>query len=911
MATDVTRTSYDPARRYTGVVAQQGRVSLDAEANEQATITAEARQRELTEIIGPAGTPDDGYALTGGSGFDLTIGPGTMYVGGVRVQLDGPVQYAAQPDWLDADEDPLFTAALAGGLDHEHVVLELSEYAVSPAEDPVLREPALGGLDGAARLRTVQRVRRRATEATDCAAALSATIGEWAAEGLEFDPATMRLKSRGRLKVEFTGAAAAPNACEPAAAGGFLGADNQNIRVQVARRDPVTGEFDLLWGYDNASFLYRVTPDAGAPTTLTLDRSPVDTHHQPRPGQAVQVLRAAAELHGADPGVAEGWAAAQTGVNAVLTAPYDPDTRTVVLPDKLPQAYLDRDRTPQLYLRVWEGLITGITPGDPAVLPGTGLQARVTADGGGPVHLADHWSFAVRPATPGAVLPARLLDAPQPPDGPRLWACPLAVIRWVNRKFQLVRDCRHHFPPLTGITSGEGCCTVAVTPAQAEGDGLQRIIDRAAAMRPAEGRDSRITVCLRPGRYEMDRPLVLTRKHSRLHLEGCGGGVVLSADLGAHDRFGQGMITLVGVGDVRISGIEFRLPLVAPDEEGPEILRETYRSVGVRSAHCRGLEITRCTFVLPQGREEPLFGAGVLAGGTCRDLVVTDTVFERDVRTGPVASDGERPGPVEMAAPPPMRQAVAGVLLSSTEDGQHRPVPSRLGDALLRDNVFSGLSVAVMAMARRSGALRIEDNQVRGCYGGIWLAPEDVPEGLSGSGGDSAVVEALVKLARAYPLPPGFSPADDWPGTGPQASVVIGDNRIDCRPVPPEPGRSPQDHADRLSAWALLCWGQTPQPAVSYAGIQSTFLHGNQMSAWVDGSAVLMQSMRTVQLVVTGNTVVNLHMNDDGPLTSLTTDSPDSGAVVTGNLFRGTPRLPDRPLPPPLDTWLPLNTVLT
>src|ERR1700745_2265562 len=87
MATDIARLSFDPERLYRGVVAQQGRVSLEAEQNEQRVIDTEERRKEVIDIVGPAGTPDNGYAVSKGNGpgFDLAIGRGTMYVGGWRV----------------------------------------------------------------------------------------------------------------------------------------------------------------------------------------------------------------------------------------------------------------------------------------------------------------------------------------------------------------------------------------------------------------------------------------------------------------------------------------------------------------------------------------------------------------------------------------------------------------------------------------------------------------------------------------------------------------------------------------------------------------------------------------------------------------------------------------------------------
>ena len=80
------------------------------------------------------------------------------------------------------------------------------------------------------------------------------------------------------------------------ATGGYLGADNQLVRVQICDAgDGTAGSGKLLWGYDNASFLYRVTvnPDS---KTLQLNQSPVDAFHSPKSGQFVEVLRTAAIL---------------------------------------------------------------------------------------------------------------------------------------------------------------------------------------------------------------------------------------------------------------------------------------------------------------------------------------------------------------------------------------------------------------------------------------------------------------------------------------------------------------------------------------------------------------------------------------------------------------------------------------
>src|SRR5262249_10911704 len=148
-----------------------------------------------------------------------------------------------------------------------------------------------------------------------------------------------------------------PDPCDAVAPGGYLGAENQLIRVQIT--DPAPGgQAQFLWGYDNASFLYRaaVQPDG---VTLLLNQAPVDAFHAPKPRQVVEVLRSAAVLgtgpDATDPTgrrtIVRAVAEATGLVSAVQT--YRPGDNAVVLAAPLPAAYAN-DRNP-LFLRVWQG----------------------------------------------------------------------------------------------------------------------------------------------------------------------------------------------------------------------------------------------------------------------------------------------------------------------------------------------------------------------------------------------------------------------------------------------------------------------------------------------------------------------------------------------------------------------------
>ena len=787
MATDVARVSYDPARVYRGVALQQGRVSLEAEANEQRAIVGEDDRAKVIDIVGPVGTPDDGYAVSGSTGdVELTIGAGTMYVGGWRVELPSALGDARQPDWLDRPAEQRERG-------REHVLLEVIETDVTAVEDPALYEVALGGPDGSARTRLLQRIVRRETDGSTCAEAIAQDATAWLRSGLVYDQATAALESQSRLLVGWEEDPTPPSLCEPSAVGGYLGAENQAIRVQLAavNRD---GTFDLLWGYDDAAQLYRVTADASADPVLTLERRPVDEFHNPRVGQAVQALRSTAELASTD-GAVEGYVAALGGVVGVLAESYDPDTKSVAFPAPLPAEYLDPAENPQLYLRVWEGLISGASVGTPIPLPGTGMIVTISAAGQkrrpGELHVDDFWCIGVRPETPTTVYPERYLRTPQPPDGPRMWVCPLAVIEWEKEAPAVLEDCRLHFVPLTAIECGSGCCTVEVRPSDAASGRLQKLIDAATANRDAAERGARVTVCFAAGRYELQAPIVLGAEHSGLVFAGCSNGSVLAVQAGSEDAFGHGMVIAVEADNVTLRGLEFELPQVPAASakvtgvsggvfDRPAVAainaerQGLWVSIGVRAVNCAVLTVTECLFrftVGPhamsaadaQSMPRNVFGAGVFQSGGAWGARVRDSRFLHDPL--PAIADN---GAIRVLVGYLHAAAAAGTAVGGGRVGSAR-LASVADDVLIDDNRFGGLTAAVATVAEL-GAVRAQGNAVRDCWAGILLLDtalllsQDAVDAAKATGNAKAaltlaalspypLLQRLVVLAMTYPLP--------------------------------------------------------------------------------------------------------------------------------------------------------------
>src|ERR1700722_10309623 len=97
MKGDFSRIRFNPAKQYTAVLKQQGRVDLDADANEQRAIDVTLRETINTDVIGEYGGPEDdaGFAITI-SGEQISIGPGRYYVHGILVENPTSLNYDDQ-----------------------------------------------------------------------------------------------------------------------------------------------------------------------------------------------------------------------------------------------------------------------------------------------------------------------------------------------------------------------------------------------------------------------------------------------------------------------------------------------------------------------------------------------------------------------------------------------------------------------------------------------------------------------------------------------------------------------------------------------------------------------------------------------------------------------------------------------
>jgi hypothetical protein len=373
------------------------------------------------------------------------------------------------------------------------------------------------------------------------------------------------------------------------------------------------------------------------------------------------------------------------------------------------------------------------------------MQVTISTSGG--LHVDDYWCIGVRPSTPSTVYPDRYLRTAQPPDGPQQWVCPLAVIEWQGDELVVLEDCRYHFPSLVDVDDS-GCCTIEVRPSDAASGKLQALLDKAAAGRVLGDRAGRVTICFEPGRYELAEPLVIRQRHSNLTLRGCTEAAVISAKPGAEAQFGQGLFILADADNVTITGFEFELPQVpaaiakisgaASGAFTSDVTRainaelaNRYVSIAIRPINCAVLEISDCLFRFTLGEHQGslaaeqtmprnVFGIGIFAAGGCWGLRLTRNRFLHEPEI-PIDDQGVRRALVGyLLTPTATTRAVQGKAVRARGALGTARLQAILEDAIITDNTFVGISAAVVALAEL-GTIRVWDNVVADCYGGVWL----------------------------------------------------------------------------------------------------------------------------------------------------------------------------------------------
>ncbi|TXS48030.1 hypothetical protein EAO75_18045 [Streptomyces sp. uw30] len=284
MHADLSRLTFRPQRRYSAVIAQQGRVQLDADINEQTAIQLHQARTLAADLIGRHGGPRDA------AGFKVDYVGGkhdidTLHIHGGRYYVDGILLDATRhaPGVPVPDEDAEEQEAAApppywtywdqpdGFRDQEKpgdrlpspaqtpfvVYLNVWERAVSAAEDPALREVALGAAmpDTAARVKVVWQVLPLSLAALDIEETdpskevVRAAFDKWAQK--QATP-TARLAARSERPDH---ADEDPCLVKPDAR--YRGQENQLYRVEVHAGGEAK-DATFKWSRENGSVVFPV-----------------------------------------------------------------------------------------------------------------------------------------------------------------------------------------------------------------------------------------------------------------------------------------------------------------------------------------------------------------------------------------------------------------------------------------------------------------------------------------------------------------------------------------------------------------------------------------------------------------------------------------------------------------------------
>ncbi len=486
MKGDFSRVRFSPEKQYTAVLQQQGRVALDADANEQCAINNHLRDTETLDIVGrygyPAGEKESFKIRVQGNA--LEIGWGRYYVNGILCENHEPLAYGQQrfliqPSPTDA---ALLQSLIEGQIPVIQVYLEVWQRLVTPLDDPCLREPALGQADTTARLQTVWRVVATAPQSGDLSKAsgvrhvpssnvvrqeLTATklTTSGGTIAISFPPlkksetgsappyifeqdccAAMRClteatKSSGKMSAS-TGTGGVDCSCQPTPAAGYVGLENQLYRVEIHQGGDET-QATFKWSRENASVLVGVTATSGS--QVYVDGIGFDANLGFSPGQWVE-LSDDSFLFGPDPPNQPG--------NLYQIKGVTPETLSVTME----QTVAPVDPILHASMRRWDQFGSAAGPGGislPVASPyplENSISVQFTR---GQYEPGDYWLIPARTATGEIEWPPCDSDGSnfQPPRRIQVFRAPLACIQWDNTNGQLVvHDCRDKFYPLTELT---------------------------------------------------------------------------------------------------------------------------------------------------------------------------------------------------------------------------------------------------------------------------------------------------------------------------------------------------------------------------------------------------------------------------------------------------------------------------
>lgn len=565
MKGDFSRKTFNRKKHYAAVLMQQGRVQTDADFNEAQAIQQHRHHTTAGDVIGLCGTPKDspGFEISFAADGGLAVDAGRYYVDGILCENEAAVKLAEQIAGvaLPTAAQTLQEASATIGL----VYLDAWARYITPIDDPLIRETALGGPDTAGRsqifwLAKVLPLRKALTGAVGLAdlirqqrelrtALAGATApAERARLRIEVDTNQREIAKLARAAGvfctddldEWRALTASPAArmdartqpgetstdpCAPASTGaGFSRLENQLYRVEVHQGGPV-GTATFKWSRENGSIVAQITAQDPAAAILTVDSTGRDDYLAFQNGGVAEFTDDRIEL---------------TGAQGQLVRVQDvkSDRQTIELDVQI--SGLNTALHPKL--RRWDHT------------PDTGGAVRITGDwqnledgvqvrfSGSNFVTGQYWLIPARTGTGQIEWPE---GGPQPPKGINHHYCPLALVMLDGSNVAILADCRSFFPALTRISASDvrfdndacklpgaetvqeaidalcqrnaGPCTINLSPGQGWEAALTAI-----------GANEDATICFGIGDFTLSQPVTISGA-GNLKVTGAGGGTRIIA----------------------------------------------------------------------------------------------------------------------------------------------------------------------------------------------------------------------------------------------------------------------------------------------------------------------------------------------------------------------------------------------
>jgi hypothetical protein len=477
MKGDFTRDTFDPLKHFSRVLMQQGRVTLDADFNEQTAILLRYVRKLARDIIGPAAAPairdTAGNDLSGfrlgqlnTSTGDFSISAGCYYVDGILVENQKACTYMSQPDYSKDDAAKINPPAF--------VYLDVWERHVTSIEDDSIREKALDGPDTCTRAKIAWQVKPAPFNESDWSKARQEVadqtkkLFEWRKDWEknleeETDPikkaslfaqiqalddqlrlAPLRLHhfllqnlttiSKAKLAARVDPGLKIEDPCVTPPASKYRGAENQLYRVEI-HKGGKAGESTFKWSRDNGSVVTAWLGMNGTDLQVTSARGFAA-------GNWVELLDDDAELRG-------------TPGTFVKLAKVEADMLSVEQGTTLPAR---SDDSKHSKVRRWDQMateaVTLVDGGISITEDGwidleDGIQIKFSADKqDGEYRTGDYWLIPARVATGNVEWPVEdNLPQSLPPHGIEHHYAVLGLVTGSGEKNSLL-DFRCEFPPL-------------------------------------------------------------------------------------------------------------------------------------------------------------------------------------------------------------------------------------------------------------------------------------------------------------------------------------------------------------------------------------------------------------------------------------------------------------------------------